>query len=198
MIGVFSYTVILTYLSFVTAITALVFGFNGNAKAAVICLLICGLCDMFDGKIARTKKNRTAFEKDFGVQIDSLNDLVSFGILPIVIGISLAMSESLYIPVYVIFALSGLIRLGYFNSLVNTKKATDGYVGLPITSSALVVPILYLIRTTTGFVYLYPFVLLVVALLYITKIKIPKPKGAVLYGIALLGIVEFILVLCLK
>ena len=44
---------------------------------------------MFDGKIARTKKNRTDEEKCFGIQIDSLADIVCFGILPIILGFKL-------------------------------------------------------------------------------------------------------------
>ena len=199
MIGVFSYTVILTYISLFSAVTGIVTGFNGNARMAVICLIISAVCDLFDGKIARTKKNRTKFEKDYGVQIDSLNDMISFGILPIIIGLSLNMSEWLYIPVYAIFALTGLIRLGYYNSLVNTSKnSEDEFVGIPITTSAIVCPILFLARRVSGFVYLYPFVLLLLSFLYISKIKVPKPRGKQLYillGLALLGI---ILVLFIK
>ncbi len=51
------------------------------------CLLLhFGLCDMFDGKIARTKERTERRKKCFGIQIDSLADIVCFGILPIVLG----------------------------------------------------------------------------------------------------------------
>ena len=44
---------------------------------------------MFDGKVARTKKDRTDFEKDNGIQLDSLSDLLAFGLLPAAIGFRL-------------------------------------------------------------------------------------------------------------
>lgn len=199
MIGVFSYTVILTYISLISAVAAFIFGFNGDPKMAVICLLISGLCDLFDGKIARIKKNRSAFEKDFGTQIDSLNDLVSFGVVPVAIGVGLSLSEPIYIPVYMIFVLSGLIRVAYYNTLVSTEKKPDNcFIGLPLSASVLVVPVLYLLRRIAGFAYLYPFILLVLALLFLLKIKIPKIKN---YGTLIvlgIGLIEFILVLVLK
>jgi hypothetical protein len=54
---------------------------------------------MFDGKVARTKKDRTEQEKSFGIQIDSLSDLVSFGVLPAVIGFAMV-SQNYHISEY--------------------------------------------------------------------------------------------------
>lgn len=61
------------------------FALGGNIGYAVICLMISGLCDMFDGPVARLK-NRTTSEESYGVQIDALADIISFGIFPVVIG----------------------------------------------------------------------------------------------------------------
>ena len=65
------------------------FAGSGHPYIATFFLLICGLCDAFDGKVASTKKNRTAIEKNYGIQIDSLSDLVAFGVLPACIGAAL-------------------------------------------------------------------------------------------------------------
>ena len=73
MLGVYDYTVVLTYISLMISIGGMMFSFNGHLHLAVLCLALSGLCDMFDGKIARTKKNRTEVEKRFGIQIDSLS-----------------------------------------------------------------------------------------------------------------------------
>ena len=54
---------------------------------------------MFDGKIARTKKNRTEDEKRFGIQIDSLCDVVCFGVFPIVLCYELGMTHFYSIPI---------------------------------------------------------------------------------------------------
>ena len=67
MLGVYDYTVVLTYVSVLISMGGMLFSLNGCPKMAV-----SGFCDMFDGKIARTKKNRTEVEKRFGIQIDSL------------------------------------------------------------------------------------------------------------------------------
>ena len=78
MLGVYDYTVILTYISLWISIGGMMLSLNGHLDLAVLCLALSGLCDMFDGKIARTKKDRTEIEKRFGIQIDSLCDIVSW------------------------------------------------------------------------------------------------------------------------
>ena len=80
MLGVYDYTVILTYISLMVSIGGMLFSLNGDCRMALVCLAISGLCDMFDGKVARTKKDRTEVEKRFGIQIDSLADIVCFGV----------------------------------------------------------------------------------------------------------------------
>ena len=88
MIGFYDYTVVLTYLSLVSAGLGIFISLNGDGHPyiGVFFLLFCGLCDAFDGKVARTKKDRTEEECKFGIQIDSLSDLVAFGVLPACIG----------------------------------------------------------------------------------------------------------------
>ena len=95
MIGFYDYTVIMTYISVVSSMIGICCAMTDRISAAVCCLAFSGLCDMFDGKIARTKKNRTEEEKCFGIQIDSLADIVCFGILPIVLGFKLGMYTEL-------------------------------------------------------------------------------------------------------
>ena len=91
MVGYYNYTVWLTYFSLVSGMTGITLCFLVPDKPilAVACLLLSGLCDLFDGKIARTKKDRTASEKAYGIQIDSLVDLVCFGVLPAMIMITM-------------------------------------------------------------------------------------------------------------
>ena len=84
--GFYNYTVILTYLSLISALFGTHLAFKGNFSGALICLLLSGAFDSFDGMVARTKKDRTEEEKKFGIQIDSLADMFSFGIFPAIIG----------------------------------------------------------------------------------------------------------------
>ena len=85
-IGFYHYGVVLTYLSVVSAIVGICFSVGGNKDnmpwVGVICLIISGLCDAFDGLVASTRKNRTREDKMFGGRIDSLSDLLAFGVAP--------------------------------------------------------------------------------------------------------------------
>lgn len=145
MIGFYDYTVILTYMSLISAVSGIAFACGQRPLFAVFCLLLCGLFDMFDGKVARTKKNRSAEERSFGIQIDSLSDLVAFGVLPGVIAISLCGCAWYVCAAAAIYVLAALIRLAYFNVTEEIRQTgTDGqrksYSGLPVTSAALIFP----------------------------------------------------------
>ena len=91
MIGFYDYTVILTYLSILSGTTGIILCLNGigHPYLGMFFLLFSGLCDTFDGKVARMKQNRTEEMKLFGIQIDSLADLISFGVLPACIGMAM-------------------------------------------------------------------------------------------------------------
>ena len=78
MIGIYNYTVVLTYMSLCSSVFGMTQAIHGHFKIAIFCLALSGLCDMFDGKVARSKKDRTDDEKAFGIQIDSLCDVVCF------------------------------------------------------------------------------------------------------------------------
>ena len=85
MIGFYNYSVILTYISLLSSVFGMTQAIHGRFKTAIFCLALSGLCDMFDGKIARAMKKRTEDEKSFGIQIDSLCDMVCFGVFPAMI-----------------------------------------------------------------------------------------------------------------
>ena len=84
-VGFWNVSVILTYIELCIAVGSIATAAEGKLWVSVIGLILCGICDMFDGKIARATK-RTKDAQVFGIQIDSLCDLVSFGVLPSAIG----------------------------------------------------------------------------------------------------------------
>ena len=73
MIGFYDYTVILTYLSLLSGTTGIMLCLNGvgHPYLGMFFLLFSGLCDTFDGKVARSKKNRTEQMKKFGISFGS-------------------------------------------------------------------------------------------------------------------------------
>lgn len=148
MIGIYDYTVILTYLSTLSAIFGMGLVITGHPLLATFCLLFCGLCDMFDGKVARTKKNRSETDRAFGIQIDSLSDVVAFGVLPAVMVLFLCQGCWYAYIISPLYVLAGLIRLAYFNVTeeIRQKSTDDGlksYSGLPITSAAMIFPVFF-------------------------------------------------------
>lgn len=225
MIGVYDYTVILTYLSLISGSLGILISLHGygHPYIGIFFLLACGLCDAFDGKVARTKKNRTELEKSFGVQVDSLADLVCFGVLPACIGMAMLRTSEKYsdspiineltnkrdwyvvllFVVAVLYVLAALIRLAYFNATEDErqKEAAEtgkmSYTGLPVTSAALIFPFVVLLHffTKADFSIIYFVTLFVVAVLFLGKFKIKKISGMGLYLLVGVGAVEFVLLL---
>ena len=121
MIGVYNYSVILTYLGVGLSLFGITQALSGNFDIAILCLALAGACDTFDGKVARSMKNRTEEQIIFGIQIDSLCDAICFGVTPAIIAYSLGLNSTFGIIVEIVFVLCGVIRLAYFNVLEELK-----------------------------------------------------------------------------
>lgn len=200
MIGFYNYTVILTYIGTLAAIIGIMSAISGNAFRAIICLIIAGACDMFDGIVARTKK-RTASEKNFGVWIDSLSDLLCFGVLPAVIGYSIGLNRAYYFFIIAVYILAALVRLGYYGvtevERQSSSKSCDrvSFDGLPVTTAALIFPLLFCFRKILSpalFPPVYAFALACTALAFVLKIKVKKPNKHGITAILLFGIAIFV------
>ena len=185
MLGIYNYTVILTYLGMLSGFAGILFASEGQLWAALGCLVFSGVCDMFDGKVASTKKERTRSEKRFGIQIDSLSDLVCFGVLPSVIVYSLGGSK-LRVVACGVYVLCALIRLAWFNVDEESRQDFDTgrrkvYLGLPVTSAAGVFPLLIGIGTLRHWPLhiMAPLTLLLVAAAFLTPFSIRKPSLSV-------------------
>ena len=208
MIGFYNYTVILTYVSLLISSVGIGFAAAGNPMAAMFCLMASGVCDMFDGMIARTRKKSTDEEKRFGIQLDSLCDIVCFGVLPAATGVALAEGQSTALQVAAwgigaLFILCALIRLAYFNVTEETRQASEGgrrshYMGVPVTTSAMVFPLMYalsLLLPTPFDLWIYPAFLFITAVSFITPVKVVKPRGKGMVIMGLIGLAETALIL---
>lgn len=202
MIGFYDYTVILTYLSMVSAVSGMYCAFTGHMHLAIFCLAFSGLLDAFDGKVARTKKNRTEEEKSYGIQLDSLCDVVSFGALPVVICYHSGMSDFIGMAILAFYCLAGMTRLAYFNVMEEKRQKETSenrkyYEGLPITSIAVILP---LVHVSSTILHQYFLVVLYVAMLltgflFIKRFKFRKPTNKEL--IAIIVMVGFIVIFML-
>ena len=214
MLGVYDYTVILTYLSLISANVGIFLSLGtGHEYAAALCLMFCGLFDAFDGKVARLKKNRTEFEKKFGIQIDSLTDVVSFGVLPACIGVECVRTSSVLSHASVVvravlmvmlamFVLAAMIRLAFFNVTEEERQSTeDGnrvyYVGVPVTVSSLVFPTILLIQyiLDADLAVIYLVFIVITGFAFITESKVHKPGFKEIMIMVGIGAVELLIML---
>lgn len=199
-IGKYNRSVILTYVGVAFAFSGIAAAFEKKLAAAMIFLAASGICDLFDGVIARRCK-RDETEKEFGVQIDSLADVVGFLALPAVLGLEL-MNGAGFIkyPVILGYILCGVIRLAWFNTSAAAEGTRTHYDGLPVTYSALIFPVLWTALGFFGEFKASPFIwtafYAVTAVMFILNVKIPKPRGIwyVIFGTLAVGVTVLILV----
>ena len=183
-IGFYNYTVILTYLSLVSSMIGIKLAFDGEFFASMACLATSGILDMFDGAVARTKKDRTQDQKNFGIQLDSLCDVVCFGVFPAIFLYFNGVDSIFGIALLILFVLCAVIRLAFFNVLETKRQATEGgvtkkYRGLPVTSTAIIVPIIFLLQYVLDdnvMVIIYHVLAVAIPFLFILDIGIPKIK----------------------
>ncbi|MEN6418265.1 MAG: CDP-alcohol phosphatidyltransferase family protein [Clostridiaceae bacterium] len=195
MVGIYNYTVLMTYFGVVSAVVGIGLSMYGRTSMAIVCLMISGFCDLFDGSIAKTRK-RSEQEKKFGIQIDSLADMICFGVLPAAIGYSIGLTKWYEAVVLVLFVLAALIRLAYYNVTedelqFNEKTSRQYYDGLPVTTIALLVPLIYTLRPVmkSGFLLLYVLCLLLTAIAFLTKFKVRKLGMKGMIAAAFCGVV---------
>lgn len=166
--------------------------------------------------------------KKFGIQIDSLSDLIAFGILPACIGIAM-LRYIMYIPdlsgftkyilthynlqaqivltaIAVLYVLAAMIRLAYFNVMEEEDQNRDEsgakiYTGLPVTSAALIFPAVLLVHllVRADLTFLYFGVMLITGILFVSKIHIKKPQNKGIATMIFFGAVEcVVLIFALK
>ena len=182
-IGFYDYTVILTYLSLISSVFGITQAIHGDYKTAIFCLALSGVFDAFDGRVARTKKNRTDDEKAFGIQLDSLCDVICFGVFPALICYLLGVRGALGLVLVFFYCTCAVIRLAFFNVLEAKRQKTEGgsnktYRGLPVTSIAFILPLtfwLQFILPDMAFLILLHAVLLIVGFLFILDFPLKKP-----------------------
>lgn len=203
MIGFYNVSVILTYLGVVSAVFGMSAATHGNFKIAMLCLMLSGLTDMYDGTIAK-KIKRSDDAKKFGIEIDSLCDLVCFGAFPVIIGFCLGMDTWYAKIAYMLYILGAVIRLAYFNVTEEQRQASTSarrkhYQGLPVTSVALILPLIYQIRRfyPQNFPYIYVLTIFIIAMLFVIDFKVFKPDKRCMLGFVVIGAIIAIKMFCL-
>lgn len=188
-LGIMNRSVVLTYTGVGVAVLGMWLAQTGRLEAALICLVVAGLCDLFDGPIAR-RVPRDDDARRFGQEIDSLADMVSFVALPVVVAHGLGVRSVWWLPVLAAYALAGLVRLAYFNAVTRGDVAdgADGptgarvshYRGVPVTYAALVLPLAALLAAALPAAagpVLVGAVLAALGVLFVLDVPVRKPGG---------------------
>lgn len=124
---------ILTVLALCAGLTAILYGYQGKWKFAVIAILIAAVLDALDGRVARLLGGSTKF----GAELDSLSDFVSFGVAPplLVFLWSLQSAQEIGWVTALVFAVCAALRLARFNTRLGMSDmpawASNYFTGVP-------------------------------------------------------------------
>jgi len=170
-----------TYLNITAGIMAIFFIVKGDFFTAIVLAWIGGACDIIDGKLARKYKLST----EFGIQLDSFADFLSFVVMPAFLLFyavrfysEISIFEELILGlVFIWYIISGLRRLIEFNLKVDAGEVEKFFEGVPTPLGAILLWVLYLLNAydivSSG--YLVASLVMVIAWSLNSKLKIPHP-----------------------
>ena len=190
---------IVTLLGLCSGVLAIFFVLAQNYPAAIIALLWAVLLDWYDGVVARATPGRSETHKLVGVQMDSLVDLVTSGVAPAILLLSVGDFSAWLYPGALAIVMAGVLRLAYFNVFGVDKNGT--YAGITIDNSPIVVSAIFLLESFlhhNAFVALLYTAVLVLAFLHVAPIRTGKLGGiwyyiVTAYVVMLTGGYSFIL-----
>ena len=164
------------------AVLGIYFSIVGNFPFAIIGILWAVLFDWADGTIARQITGRTNHQRAFGGQLDSLIDIISFGIFPAVFLLSYGKFSPWFLPGVFLIVAASAIRLSYFNifGLVDDKT----YMGLALDNNVIIIAFVFLFESlvnhTVFSIFLYV-LLVVLPVLNVAPVRTPKFAGKWFY-----------------
>ena len=181
-----------------SALLGIYFAILGNFAFAMIGILWAILFDWADGIIARKMKSRTDEHKAFGPQLDSMIDIVSFGIFPAIFLLSYGSFKPWFLPGAFFIIATSAIRLSYFNVFGMIDRNT--YKGLALDNNMILLAFLFLfeklfIRDVFSII-LYIFLMVMLAF-NLATIKTPKFSGKWFYILIVYTVVMTILYILL-
>jgi CDP-diacylglycerol--serine O-phosphatidyltransferase len=166
------------------AVLAIYFAVLEIFPAAMIGMIWAVFFDWSDGIIARRMKGRTEEQRFFGAQLDSLIDIISFGICPAVVLLSYGHFSPWFIPGAFIIVATGVIRLSYFNVFGLVDDST--YMGLALDNNIIILVFAFLFNgliSHAAFSILVYILLMLLATLNVAPIRTPKFAGRWYYAL---------------
>ncbi len=167
-------------------VIAIYYAILGLFPAAMIGLIWAVFFDWSDGIIARRLKGRNDKQREFGGQLDSLIDIVSFSVCPAIILLSYGQFSLWFLPGAFVVVATGVLRLSYFNVFGLVEEST--YMGLALDNNAIILVLVFLLNgviSQTAFSVLLYILLMILATFNVASIKTPKLAGRWYYALML-------------
>jgi CDP-diacylglycerol---serine O-phosphatidyltransferase len=147
-------------------ILSILLAIDGYFDLSAMLLFLAVIFDVLDGKIAGLLQQKNLF----GKQIDSMSDLVSFGVAPALLYYSLSSPGVAGIAVSLFFVACGMLRLARYNI-----SEGAGFEGVPITVNGVLFPLLFLLFSNfPGSLHYWPVVFLIQGFLMISSFKVSR------------------------
>jgi len=169
---------LITFGNIAAGVVAIYFIVKGNFTVAIILAWIAGGLDIADGKVAR----KYSLSTEFGVQLDSFADFLSFVVMPAfllfyAIDKSSGFQEAALGAVFIFYIISGLRRLVEFNLKVDAGEVAKYFEGVPTPLGAILLWVLYLFNAfgliTSG--WILGMLVIAIAWSLNSKLRIPHP-----------------------
>lgn len=165
-------------------VLAIYYAILGLFPAAMIGLIWAVFFDWTDGIIARRLKGRNDKQREFGGQLDSLIDIVSFSICPAIILLSYGHFSPWFLPGAFIIVATGVLRLSYFNVFGLVEEST--YMGLALDNNVIILVFAFLFNGLISHIAFSIFIyilLMMLAAMNVAPIKTPKFAGRWYYAL---------------
>ncbi len=157
---------VFTLTNVIFGIISILFAVKGWYATASILLILAVVSDYLDGKIAKAMGQ----QNDFGRELDSLADTVSFGVAPAIFGFTLIQTP-LAIISFTVFLFCGILRLARYNIM----DLRGEFQGMPITLNGIIIPLAYFARNLLHIeIRFFPYIYLVLGILMVSSFRIKK------------------------
>lgn len=170
-------------------VLAIYFAAVGMFHASMIGMIWAVCFDWADGIIARKIKGRTEVQGLFGAQLDSLIDIVSFGICPAILLLSYGSFSVWYLPGAFIIIAASALRLSYFNVFGLVDKSH--YMGMALDNNGIILVFVFLFNglfSQNTFSTILYIVVLLLAAFNVAPIKTPKLAGRWFYVLIIFAV----------
>jgi CDP-diacylglycerol---serine O-phosphatidyltransferase len=181
---------LLTMAGLVSSVVGIYFAIQGSFAAAMIAMLWAIFFDWFDGPVARQTKDRGKDLGKFGAALDSLVDMVSFGVFPAIVLLSYGKFGPEFLPGAIAIVAASAIRLSYFNVF---GLEGGSYVGLSLDINSFAFTFVFLFERLADrevFQWVIYAMSMVLAALNVSSMRMPKMVGIWYYVVAAYVIVS--------